>query len=86
MGADVQGLILITPPAPCWLPQGPMYPKGYVVINTNVTYLEKEDELDKEVKVREDSAGWSVYARSALGGCQERTLFCLTHSLYFVYL
>jgi hypothetical protein len=29
-----------------------MYPKGYVVINTNVTYLEKEDELDKEVKVR----------------------------------
>lgn len=35
-----------------------MYPKGYVVINTNVTYLEKEDELDKEVKVREDRGRW----------------------------
>ena len=28
-----------------------MYPKGYIVIDNNVTYMEKEDELDKEVKV-----------------------------------
>lgn len=29
-----------------------MYPKGYVVLENNVLYPEKEDELDKAVRVR----------------------------------